>query len=222
MARQTCIGIRCLLLLALAPARAYPGVSINLTTDIHAVEITQPGGVFTLNKDVVIPVHVTGGDLVEGVDWYMQVAQGNTTGTAAGPHFLAMNLLDIPAGSGPGLPIFATVSNSGNNTWIQYQSLYDGTTTPEGVKAAGSGVLGYVTLNTGNQIGTYALNMKDLEGDLAGLDTSFYGTTVAITNGQISVVPEPGAGVGLLGLAGTGGIGWWYWRRRSRTPNFDE
>jgi len=47
-------------------------------------------------------------------------------------------------------------------------------------------------------------------------DSGYNQLVTGVSNGVISVVPEPAVVLQLLGLLGTGGLGYWYCRRRAR------
>jgi len=76
-------------------------------------------------------------------------------------------------------------------------------------------ILALVTIDTtGAAPGDYTLNPN---GDAIGSDV-LQGSPDVFTSGiiRLSAVPEPAVVMQLLGLLGTGGLGYWYCRRRAR------
>jgi len=141
-----------------------------------------------------IPIYVTGGALVQGLEFNVQIADG-----ASGP---VLQDVDILNGT-----IFEP-SNDGifPGSYLLPHLAYQGTTTIQGLDVGygpslvcADGLLATLTIDTtGIFEGSYALLLSDtLEGT-----TNFAGIPVDITNGTI-IVPEPlTLGLVLFGSAG--------------------
>jgi hypothetical protein len=165
--------------------------------------------------DQSIQIHVSGGDAVDGVDFFLQVADG-------GPE--SGGSIDGPAITG--VDIFTGTIFDGNNTGeagggqLVPQFWQSGTTTDSGTVIA-DGLLATATIDTTGFYSHDPITLWDLKltGTLMG-DSSLQspppGVSTRITNGSISVgsdvqpIPEPSTLVllviGALCLVG--------WRRR--------
>lgn len=162
-----------------------------------------------------IQIQVTGGDPVQGVNFIAVVGDGGAGGTTplpgtdVGPGITA----DILTGT-----IFAlsnTGSSNGNPGQVDFGpmiAVYSTTTnTAVSPTVNASGLLATIVIDTtGFNGGSWGLN---LTGTPAG-DTDFAGLPINITNGSISIVPEPTSLV--LGLFAAAGLGAVAIRRRAR------
>jgi hypothetical protein len=176
---------------ALCLLAADPAAAATIDVGNHLLLPNTPGQVFTID--------VAGGDLVQGVDFFLQVADGGpeAAGFEDGPEITGVDILDGTifdgnhtgeAAGGPLIPQF-------------WQS---GTTTLTGTVAA-EGLLATVTIDTtGFFAGSWELLAKDtLMGD-SNFPTT--GVTTNVTNGRLTIseIPEPSTlALGLV-LAGLG------------------
>lgn len=130
-----------------------------------------------------VKIFVTGGDAVQGLNFYAQVADGGPAagGTVTGP---AITGVDILAGT-----IFAANNNGADNPGSVPQLAARTTTTLAG-SVPGNGLLATLTFDTTGFTTqrTWSLNLKNtLNGP-----TDFAGTPATIADGSIIVnVPEP-------------------------------
>ena len=142
-----------------------------------------------------IEIYVTGGSQVENVDVYAQIGDGGPLGGGSipGPEFTRLDLFD-----GTSSPFIFNGRNTGRasgttNGVIVPQIAHEGTTIPVSTGSFGAGgLLAVFTIDTtGYDSRTWDLR---LTGGNAG-DTAFgYGGNVVpmtVTNGTITVIPEP-------------------------------
>jgi hypothetical protein len=158
-----------------------------------------------------VQVFVSGGDVVQGLNFEIQTGDGgpDSGGTAAGAGPLITNL-DLLTGT-----IFAA-NNTGQHgggplslTGKTKAQVWEATTTTSATTVAAAGLLANITFDT---TGFKTINQSfplALKGTNNG-DTNFAGVPINITNGTITIVPEPGA-VGLVLAMGIMGL-----RRRRR------
>ena len=175
-------------------AGAWASPIINVGT-IEA----QPGTIETFS------ISVTGGGAVQGLDFYIQIGDGGAANNGSGTKPIITNVDII----GPGTLFNA--SNVGQTNAFTSDLLWAVSTTTEASVADfldASGVIAFVTIDTaGTAAGeSYPLLLSGVATGAfgpPGVDTAFAGVPAAITNGQISIVPEP-ATLSLLGLAALG------------------
>jgi hypothetical protein len=174
-------------------------LSILLVASVAmAGQVIDVGGHYLLpnSADQWVEVSVSGGDAVMGLNFYAQVGDGNFDGLS--PHLgPRITSVDILTGT-----IFA-----GNNTGQskapegdpdpEVYSQWDGAQTTTATAAVpASGRVARVNFDTtGFAGGTWDF---ELAGTAVG-DTDFADTPIAITNGSITITPEPS---GLIMLAG--------------------
>jgi hypothetical protein len=178
-----------MLILAAGASVARADLTITVANNIPL----QPNA-----ADQVIFIDVLGGDPVQGDMFYVQIADGGPQANAyiTGP---TITKLDVITNT-----IFApfnspqTPSDTG---YVIDQLASAGTTIPResAIQAvAGSGRVATITISTlGWFGGTWDLCLKDTVG---GASTQFGDVPLTITNGSITIVPEPATG--LLALAG--------------------
>ena len=143
-----------------------------------------------------VEIYVTGGAQVENVDVYAQIGDGGPLGggSVPGPVFTLLDLFD----DDPLTPFIFDGRNTGRasgttNGVLVPQIAHEGTTIPISTGSFGaSGLLAIFTINTtGYDSGTWDFL---LTGGNAG-DTAFgYGgeeVSMTVTNGTITVIPEP-------------------------------
>ncbi len=167
-----------LLLLALA-TQACPAAPIIIVGS-HSLLPDLP--------EQVISITVSGGELVQGLDFRVQVADGGPhppiNGEIAGPHITAVDLVSETIFSG---------NHSGQVDSLRSPQLWvqTVTTAPETAPndwVAADGLLATITVDTtGFLEGTYDLV---LSGTRDG-STDFGGIEAQITDGSIRIVPEP-------------------------------
>jgi len=165
---------------------------LGVVAALTAVASAQPAvdaGTHELQPNMAgqeIYLYVTGGDPVQGVEFYAQLPAGDD-----GPSFLAGDLL---TGT-----IFEANHDQDPNAWGSYVHAYDlylGVATNSGTVSA-AGKLVTLTLDTtGLWSGTYALQLRN---DVEAAQTNFCGVDATLIDGTLTVVPEPGT---LLLLAG--------------------
>jgi hypothetical protein len=130
--------------------------------------------------DQTIEIQVSGGDAIEGLNLYAQVADGGPAegGSDLGPSITA----DILTGT-----IFAGNNSGSDSTGSSPQVAARNTLTDSGTVPA-SGLLATLTLDTtGFFAGSWGLF---LENTVNGA-TDFAGVAADITDGNITIVPEP-------------------------------
>ncbi len=173
-----------------------------LTVSLASGDATINVGHWILDPNTAgqeIELYVTGGDAVDGVDFFLQVADGGPEapgGSIDGPAITDVDILGPPDRPGNEPTIF-----SGNNTGeaaggsLLPQFWQSGTSTDSGTVTADDR-LATVTIDTsGFTSGSWELKMT---GTLMG-DSTFRspppGVTTSITNGSISIatngIPEP-------------------------------
>jgi hypothetical protein len=162
----------------------------------HNLLANTPGQALTIS--------VTGGDLVEGLNLYLQIDDENT-----GPKIQSIDVLTgtIFQGNNTGQTVQALNETGDLPYWMGYATV----TTASGNVAA-NGLLATVIVDTtGFTSGTWSLNANfNYGGDPYQSD---FGPMLATSlNGSITIVPEPGTLV-LLVTAGLG-LAACVWRRR--------
>lgn len=161
-----------------------------------------------------IPINVTGADpvdLIQGVDFYVQVADGgpeNITrvpaGSIDGPEITAVDLINS---SGNGPTIFSP-NNTGQNTPPGLPQVAVAFTTTSTGTVAAQGTLAWVEIDTKSFPVTdpnnpWELVLTGTDGE-PRFDTVFAPPSVPLTivNGTITIIPEPATLVMLVGLLG--------------------
>ncbi len=144
-----------------------------------------------------IDVFVTGGDAVQGLGFIID-SNDNQPG---GPIITAVDIV------GPDTIFFGNNTGQGGSPPPPATKVKQTTTTASGTVSA-NGVLGHVTFSTvGVLAGVYDLRMTGMATAGGGSRTDFAGIAPTITNGTITVVPEPSSVVlGLFSLAGLSAI----------------
>ncbi len=180
MHRQIIRGLL-LLLAAFSPALATPVIDVGthylLPSDQRTIAITTSGG-----------------DLVQGLNFYIQVADGGTinSGTATKPKITGIDII------GPGT-LFSQ-SNTGSQpfhlpvsggTYLIWQ---DTTDTQDDIYLAATGTLAYVTIDTAGTTSSdpaYPLILENVAASYNppnGFTTDFAGVAATINAGQIVIV----------------------------------
>jgi hypothetical protein len=142
---------------------------------------------------VTFPVAVTGGGLVRGLDFYIQVGDGGAVngGADARPVITAVDII------GPGTLFNA--SNTGQATAFASGLLWAASTTTDpgqGEYLDAAGVLAYVTIDTAGAAPgqSYALRLSGVAAGIygsPGVDTAFADVPASIVNGWINIVADP-------------------------------
>ena len=140
---------------------------LSLTMFIHAgAAVIDVGTHYLLpNDERRIPITVSGGDLVEGLNFYIQVADGGeiNEGIATKPKITGLDII------GPGT--LFNQSNTGSepmhlpDSGGTYLIWKDSTTTAPGVHLNATGTLAFVTINTANTSSSdspYSLNLDNV------------------------------------------------------------
>lgn len=178
-----------LLSLAVPAAVAQPVIDVG-TLEIYAAE----------GQEVLIMV--TGGQAVQGMNFFAQIANG-----ATGPTFMQADILNGTIFDGNNLGVFG-------GGYVDLRWLYQGVVTSSGTVAA-DGVLATLTLDSRGLLGSYALSMTNQFEDA---ETDFAGVSANVTDGLLNVVGYPGdatldgeVGAGDLGILARnfGGSGGW-------------
>ncbi|MDP7287658.1 MAG: hypothetical protein QGH94_06670 [Phycisphaerae bacterium] len=137
----------------------------------------------------MIPLYVTGGQMVQGLDFYIQIGDGGTANGGSGIKPVISNV-DIV---GPGT--LFNQSNTGQlNTFASDLLWAVSTTTDPGTvdEIAADGLLAYVTIDAAGTVAgeSYPLLLTGVaEGIFGppGVETGFAGVSAAITNGVLNV-----------------------------------
>lgn len=175
--------IRGLLACALLGASQFK-TEAQLTVNIGTIELLPNA------PDQIVTLQVSGVSGAAGLDFYVQVADGfpNVPGSAEdGPNITSV---DIVAGT-----LFASNNDGGQfGSGLGDQHQYRGVLTDSGT-VSGSGLLATLTLDTtGITTGSWALNLDDVfNGPTVFYDVNFDPITAILTDGTITVVPEPRA-----------------------------
>ncbi len=150
--------------------------------------------------DQTIEISVTGGDEVEGLDFFVQIGDGTD-----GP---IISDLDVLIGT-----IFDGKNTGGSAVYQNDRTAAFVTTTPPGQMATTDGLLATVTVDTtGLMLGD---GPWDLNLEFGTFTTAFATIPAEITNGSISIVPEPATVAMLLGVFAMAPLALFY-RRRSK------
>jgi hypothetical protein len=172
-----------------------------LATEAWSGPVIDIGSIYVAPDTThMFAVSVTGGDAVQGLNFYIQLGDGGTIlgGTDTRPIFTSVDIVGVGT-------IFQP-NNTGQNDAGVYDLLWATTTTTFSGEVNAEGVLAYVTIDTaGTTVGeSYALRLTDV----SGFDTDFAGVDIDITNGTIyivsddgdnDIVPEP-VSLGIAGL----------------------
>lgn len=132
-----------------------------------------------------IDIMVSGEDEVQGVTMRVQVGDGGAapgSGTlASGPRITAIDLLSDTIFSG---------NNTGQSNVLGWDQIWVTSTTTSSDEVRASGLLARVTLDTtGWDAGTFSLNI----GNTKDGASDFAGVPMRISEGSITIVPEPAA-----------------------------
>lgn len=156
-----------------------------------------------------IALTVSGGDVVQGLNFNLQVADGGPDegGSIAGPAITAVDI--IGAGT-----IFADNNTGQNDDSLNSPQLFVTSTTTSMGTVAADGTLAFVTFDTTGFFAgsTFTLLLKDT---LNGA-TDFAGIPATITNGTLAItaIPEPSAMLYVGMIAAMVGAGVRLTRRR--------
>ena len=182
-------------LFAASQASATPIITVG-SHDLLPDKANQP-----------VDINVTGGDLVPGLDLFLQVGDGD-----AGPQIQTVDVLTgtIFADNNTGESLVA-IGGSGS---LPYWNAYAATTTSNGTVSA-DGLLATVMIDTtGFTAGMWTLSVDfDYGGSHYASDFAS-DAPVTLVNGSINIVPEPGSL--LLLFSAAIGLARWQWRRRRR------
>ncbi|MEM9657360.1 MAG: hypothetical protein AAF961_03275 [Planctomycetota bacterium] len=157
--------------------------SADLVIEIGDIQL------FENTANQVVPISVTGGDPVQGLNFNIQVADGGPeapNGVMDGPAITGVDVI------GPGTIFNGNNTGQGGNGLVLPQFAEAITTTSSGTVNA-VGTLAFVTFDTTGFSAGSSFDLL-LKGTLNS-DTDFAGVSANITNGTISlvVVPEPSA-----------------------------
>ena len=166
--------------------------------------------------DQTIEIYVSGGESVSGLNLFVQVGDGGPElsgyGLAAGSDGPSITGVELKPGGG----IFAGIPDSQTDNPGIPQVKNSTIAMTGGGSVSAEGLLAVLTIDTRgfhaeDAETTWDLKLKGVLPGLGPWDTDFAPTTAEITDGSITVVPEP-ASVGLLVVGGVGLVG-----RRRRT-----
>lgn len=147
--------------------------------------------------DQIINILVAGDDMVQGLNFNIQVADGGTHakvgGSIEGPHIQSVDLLTGTIFDG---------NNTGQVETLELPQVAAHTVTTSTGAVAANGLLARVTVDTsGFTDGSFGLYLRDTRNG----PTDFAGVPIQITDGSINIVPEPMAlGAALIGMLATG------------------
>jgi hypothetical protein len=132
-----------------------------------------------------IDIMVSGGDAVQGVTMRVQVGDGGTAPEsgipASGPRITALDLLSDTIFSG---------NNTGQSNVLGWDQMWVVSTTTSSDQVPAAGLLARVTLDTtGWDAGTFPLHL----GETRDGASDFAGIPMRISEGSITIVPEPAA-----------------------------
>ena len=193
MSRFHLIGI-CVFVLFATSASATPIITVG-SHDLLPDKANQP-----------VDINVTGGDLVPGLNLYLQVNDGTSGPTIQSIDVLSGTIFD---GNNTGESSGAL----GGNASLPYWNGYATTTTSNGTVSA-DGLLATVMIDTtGLTAGMWSLDV-DFDYGTSRYTSDFTSFVPAtLVNGSINIVPEPGSLLLLLSAA-IGLTGWQLCRRR--------
>ncbi len=150
------------------------------------------------NEIRTFDIQVTGGDMVQGLDFYVQIGDGGVANGGADtvPVITAVDIV--------GAGTLFSASNTGQRTPLSSDLLWAVSTTTDIGQAAtlaASGICARLTVDTtGTAIGeSFPLLLTGVaEGIFGapGVDTAFAGLAAQITNGTINIVVRPGDATG--------------------------
>jgi hypothetical protein len=144
-----------------------------------------------------VTISVSGGDAVQGVNFEVQVADGGPEAGAAlgnGSHIDGPSIQSVDILTGT---IFGPNNTGPGGAGGVVPQFYEATTTTASSTVSANGLLATILLDTtGFTSGTFELRLANTVNGT----TDFSGVPATITNGSVSIVPEPGT----LGLAGVG------------------
>src|SRR5262249_39642151 len=153
--------------------------------------------------------YVTGGAPVQGLNFNVQVADGfpNGGGTIDGPNITGVDLIGTALE-----PTIFFGNNTGSNASRSDQQVWAVSTTTSAGTVNASGLLAIVTIstvgwspNSPSDPWTFALqNTQENASDFAGVPAT-------ITDGNITIVPEPPSALAVTSLLL---VTAWWWRRK--------
>ena len=150
-----------------------------------------------------IQIPVTGSDSVQGLNLLVQLGDGGAA--LGGVDGSAPAITEVETTSGT---IFAG-NNTGNNVISSSNQFWEVSTTTSSGSVTASGILAVLQIDTtGFSAGQFDLKLADV----SGFDTDFAPVVADITNGTVTVIPEPAAPAILA-------VGWLLLRnRKSNLP----
>jgi hypothetical protein len=169
--------------------RAMPAITVGT----HQVLAGTPGQ--------RVPITVSGGDPVAGVNLLVQTGDGGVA--LGGNAHSAPRIQDVDV-TGTGT-VFASNNNGHAYDDPPTDQLWQVHTATAAGTVAAAGVLAYVTVDTTGFVagGSYPLLLGGIAGDPT-LNSDFAGVLATVQNGQIVLVPEPSWDVDSPGLWSTG------------------
>jgi hypothetical protein len=181
---------------------------ISTSTSVRADAVINVGDYsFSPGEIRTIPLYVTSDQEVTGLSLYMQIGDGGADngGFDTTPMFSAVDIV------GPGT-IFSASNMGQSDTQLPLMWVAETLTNPPEFPSTLScnGIFAYVTIDAGGALPgqSYAFNLTGVAANIfgeSGLDTCFVDALSneiypTITNGTISIVPEPGSAALLCGL----------------------
>ena len=169
----------------------YVVLFLATSTTAAAMPIINVGNHDFLPGEIrTITLSATGGDAVQGMNLYIQVDDGGVPngGAATMPKITAVDII----GSGT----LFDGNNTGQTDVFASDLLWAASVTTDSETVPASGTLALVTIDTaGTAPGeVYSLLLKETAVGIfgaPGVDTDFAGLPASITNGSLTIVPEP-------------------------------
>lgn len=182
-------------------------IAFSFCARSYAVPVIDVGTISLLENtpDQTVPIYVSGGDAIQGLNLNLSVESGGPELSADGKLGPMITAVDVVTDT-----LFAN-NNDGQTTIASFPQAWVITTATSTGSVAADGLLTRVTFDTTGFLmgsGPFLFTLTDP----LGTPTDFAGIAADLTIGQIEIVPEPQcAPMLLIGIVG------WALRHRRRT-----